>query len=259
MAASVQPRDRAESPLLQRGEPIGRYLVLELVGRGAMGDVYAAYDPELDRKVAVKLLQVADGGKGDRAEQKARLLREAQAIARLSHPNVVVVHDVGSFGERIFIAMEFVEGHTLSYWMHAARRSWREIVDVFVSAGRGLAAAHAAELVHRDFKGENVMITAAGQVRVMDFGLARQAPNRKNANGVVAPPALPEVDTNATVLLAHQQACDVGDRLDEVAPADAAPAARAPCGLVRGGCHRDRSPGGNAGVHGARAVPWAGR
>src|SRR5215475_15747322 len=104
MAASVvQPRDR-ESPLLQRGAPIGRYLVIELVGRGAMGDVYAAYDPELDRKVAAKLLQVTDGGKGDIAEQKARLLREAQAIARLSHPNVVVVHDVGSFGERVFIA-----------------------------------------------------------------------------------------------------------------------------------------------------------
>ena len=115
MAASdVQPRDRVESPLLQRGAPIGRYLAIELVGRGAMGDVYAAYDPELDRKVAVKLLQVSDGGKGDIGEQKARLLREAQAIARLSHPNVVVVHDVGSFGERVFIAMEFVDGHTLT-------------------------------------------------------------------------------------------------------------------------------------------------
>ena len=122
MAASIaQPRDRALSPLLERGAPLGRYLVVELVGRGAMGDVYAAYDPELDRKVAVKLLQIPDGEKGDIGEQKARLLREAQAIARLSHPNVVVVHDVGSFGERVFIAMEFVDGHTLTYWLHAAR------------------------------------------------------------------------------------------------------------------------------------------
>jgi eukaryotic-like serine/threonine-protein kinase len=235
MVASVQPRDRAaESPLLQRGEPIGRYLVLELVGRGAMGDVYAAYDPELDRKVAVKLLQVIDGGKGDMAEQKARLLREAQAIARLSHPNVVVVHDVGSFGERVFIAMEFVDGHTLSYWMHAAPRSWREIVDVFVAAGRGLAAAHAAELVHRDFKGENVMITTSAQVRVMDFGLARHAPNRKNTNSIPVLP-LPEVDTNATVLVAHQRACDVGERLDTAArQTPPEPIGRAPASLEVG-------------------------
>ncbi len=215
MAASVvQPRDRAESPLLQRGAPIGRYLVIELVGRGAMGDVYAAYDPELDRKVAVKLLQIPDGGKGDIGEQKARLLREAQAIARLSHPNVVVVHDVGSFGERVFIAMEFVDGHTLTYWLHAAARRWREIVDVFVSAGRGLAAAHAADLVHRDFKGENVMITGTGQVRVMDFGLARQAPNRKAGNSVPSLATLAQLDTNATIEVAHQRACDVGERLD---------------------------------------------
>ncbi len=219
MAATVvQPGDRADSPLLQRGAPIGRYLVVELVGRGAMGDVYAAYDPELDRKVAVKLLQVTDGGKGDMGEQKARLLREAQAIARLSHPNVVVVHDVGSFGERVFIAMEFVDGHTLSYWLHAAARRWREIVDVFVSAGRGLAAAHAADLVHRDFKGENVMVTGTGQVRVMDFGLARQAPNRKSGNSVPALATLAHVDTNATIEVAHQRSCDVGERLDARPP-----------------------------------------
>jgi serine/threonine protein kinase len=215
MAASdAQPRDRAESPLLQRGAPIGRYLVIELVGRGAMGDVYAAYDPELDRKVAVKLLQIPDGGKGDIGEQKARLLREAQAIARLSHPNVVVVHDVGSFGERVFIAMEFVDGHTLTYWLHAAPRRWRETVDVFVSAGRGLAAAHHAELVHRDFKGENVMITGTGHVRVMDFGLARQAPNRKAGNSVPSLATLAQADTNATIQVARQRACVVGDRLE---------------------------------------------
>ncbi len=215
MAASVvQPGDRAESPLLQRGAPIGRYLVIELVGRGAMGEVYAAYDPELDRKVAVKLLQVIDGGKGDTGEQKARLLREAQAIARLSHPNVVVVHDVGSFGERVFIAMEFVDGHTVSYWLHAAPRRWREIVDVFVSAGRGLAAAHHAELVHRDFKGENVMITATGQVRVMDFGLARQAPNRKVGASLPSLAPLAQLDTNATIEVARQRACEVGEPLE---------------------------------------------
>jgi serine/threonine protein kinase/tetratricopeptide (TPR) repeat protein len=213
MVTSLQPRDRPDSPLLQRGAPIGRYLVVGLVGRGAMGDVYAAYDPELDRKVAVKLLQIADAGKGDLVEHKARLLREAQAIARLSHPNVVVVHDVGSFGDRVFIAMEFVDGHTLSYWLNAVPRGWREILDVFIAAGRGLSAAHAADLVHRDFKSENVMITATAQVRVMDFGLARQAPNRKSGNSVPALETLAHVDTDSTVQLAHQQACDVGDRL----------------------------------------------
>ncbi len=158
---------------LLKGAAIGRYVVLGLLGRGGMGEVYAAYDPELDRKIAVKLLR-ARGGEVATADGKTRMLREAQAIARLSHPNVVVVYDVGTFRESVFIAMEFVEGHTLGYWLQAADRSWRQVLDVYVSAGRGLAAAHAAGLVHRDFKPENVMITRTGQVRVMDFGLARE-------------------------------------------------------------------------------------
>jgi eukaryotic-like serine/threonine-protein kinase len=158
---------------LLKGAAIGRYVVLGLLGRGGMREVYAAYDPELDRKIAVKLLR-ARGGEVATADGKTRMLREAQAIARLSHPNVVVVYDVGTFRESVFIAMEFVEGHTLGYWLQAADRSWRQVLDVYVSAGRGLAAAHAAGLVHRDFKPENVMITRTGQVRVMDFGLARE-------------------------------------------------------------------------------------
>ncbi|MES1207857.1 MAG: serine/threonine-protein kinase, partial [Pseudomonadota bacterium] len=143
-----------------------------LLGRGGMGEVYAAYDPDLDRKIALKLLR-ARGGSSD-ADGGTRLLREAQAIARLSHPNVVVVFDVGTFRESVFIAMEFVEGHTLAYWIEAQKRTWREVLDVYCAAGRGLVAAHAAGLVHRDFKPDNVMITKSGQVRVMDFGLARQ-------------------------------------------------------------------------------------
>ncbi len=123
MASGLPSRDRSDAPLLARGAPIGRYLVLGLVGRGAMGDVYAAYDPELDRKVAVKLLHVTGSVGPELVEQKARLLREAQAIARLSHPNVVVVHDVGSFEDQVFVAMEFVDGHTVAYWQNAARRS----------------------------------------------------------------------------------------------------------------------------------------
>src|SRR4029077_6874529 len=110
------------------------------------------------------------------------------AIARLSHPNVVVVYDVGTFQETVFIAMEFVEGHTLGYWLQAKQRSWREVVDVFLLAGRGLVAAHTAGLVHRDFKADNVMITKGGQVRVMDFGLAREEVRDERASLIVRPP-----------------------------------------------------------------------
>jgi tetratricopeptide (TPR) repeat protein len=156
--------------ILERGQAIDRFVVLGLVGRGGMGEVYAAYDPELDRKVAIKLLRAS----GSSAEGKTRLLREAQAIAKLQHPNVVVVYDVGTFGDSVFIAMEFVDGRTVSGWLHAGKRTRREILDVYLAAGRGLAAAHAAGLVHRDFKPDNVMVTNDGQVRVMDFGLARQ-------------------------------------------------------------------------------------
>src|SRR5678815_505163 len=144
-------------PGLAQGARIGRYVVLGLLGRGGMGEVYAAYDPELDRKIAVKLLRTRAGR--STIDGRTRLLREAQAIARRSPPNVVVVYDVGTFQDSVFIAMEFVEGHTLGYWLQAKQRSWREVLDVFQAAGRGLVAAHTAGLVHRDFKPENVMIT----------------------------------------------------------------------------------------------------
>ncbi|HVU52291.1 MAG TPA: protein kinase [Polyangia bacterium] len=159
---------------LPRGASIGRYVVLGLVGRGGMGEVYAAYDHELDRKVAVKLLRVKPGNGVSLAEGRQRTLREAQAIARLSHSNVVIVYDVGTFEDQVFIAMEFVDGNTVTYWLQSQQRSWREIIKVFMAAGRGLQAAHDKELVHRDFKPDNVMVTRDGQVRVMDFGLARQ-------------------------------------------------------------------------------------
>jgi tetratricopeptide (TPR) repeat protein/predicted Ser/Thr protein kinase len=159
---------------LARGAMLGRYVVLDAVGQGGMGVVYAGYDPELDRKVALKLLRPDRVGSGSEAG-RLRLLREAQAIARLSHPNVVAVYDAGTLGEQVFVAMEFVDGRTLRQWLTDAPedRSWREIVDVFVHAGRGLAAAHAAGLVHRDFKPDNVLLGGDGRVRVVDFGLAR--------------------------------------------------------------------------------------
>ena len=167
------PIDSAAKPL-GRGAIIGRYVVLGLVGRGGMGEVYAAYDPELDRKVAVKLLRVKAGNGVSLTEGRQRTLREAQAIARLSDPNVVVVYDVGTFEDKVFIAMEFVEGNTVTFWLEQKPRIWQEILRVFIAAGRGLTAAHAKGLVHRDFKPDNVMVGRDGQVRVMDFGLARQ-------------------------------------------------------------------------------------
>jgi eukaryotic-like serine/threonine-protein kinase len=158
---------------LARGESIGRYLILGLLGKGGMGEVYAAYDPELDRKIALKLLRGQSTTGVDPSEGRTRLLREAQAIARLSDPNVVVVYDVGMFDNRVFLAMEFVDGNTLGYWLQSKPRTWREVVANFMAAGRGLASAHRAGVVHRDFKPDNVMIGRDGKVRVMDFGLAR--------------------------------------------------------------------------------------
>ncbi|MDC0674835.1 serine/threonine-protein kinase [Nannocystis radixulma] len=147
----------------------GRYVVLSRIGEGAMGVVYSAYDEILDRRVAVKLVRRKLSGD---VPGRARLLREAQALAQLSHPNVVQVHDVGEWHSQIFIALEFVHGRTLTAWLEEQARSWSEIVEVFVQAGRGLAAAHGAGIVHRDVKPDNFMIDSDGRVRVMDFGLA---------------------------------------------------------------------------------------
>ncbi|MBK7828550.1 tetratricopeptide repeat-containing serine/threonine-protein kinase [Nannocystis sp.] len=159
---------------LTRGDMIGRHIVLERLGAGGMGVVYAAYDPELDRKIAVK--QIRGPGPGTSDEDRAsatRLLREAKAMARLTHPNVITVHDVGMLqGGQVFIAMEFVDGLTLRAWQQR-QPSWRETLAVYTQAGRGLAAAHAAGLVHRDFKPDNVLVGHDGRVRVLDFGLAR--------------------------------------------------------------------------------------
>jgi serine/threonine protein kinase len=158
---------------LERGEVVGRYVILSRLGAGGMGIVYAAYDPELDRKVAVKLLRSDVSGSESAGGARTRLLREAQALAKLAHPNIVAVHDVGEHEGSVWLAMEYVDGTTLGSWLEQRRRSWREVVEVMSAAARGLAAAHTAGLVHRDFKPDNVMVATDGRVRVMDLGLVR--------------------------------------------------------------------------------------
>ncbi|PRQ08570.1 Serine/threonine-protein kinase PknB [Enhygromyxa salina] len=174
-----------EQPTLGAGElgdpgaipaRIGRYVVIEPIGEGGMGLVFSAYDPKLDRKVAVKLVRPAlretdSGGPGD---PHRRLLREAQVLAKLSHPNVIHVYEVGALQDQVFITMEYFEGPTLERWQDRTNGSWRETLAIYRAAGRGLEAAHAAGLVHRDFKAQNVLVGADGQVRVIDFGLARE-------------------------------------------------------------------------------------
>ncbi|HKE17421.1 MAG TPA: tetratricopeptide repeat protein [Kofleriaceae bacterium] len=152
---------------LARGTTVHRYVLLDEIGAGGMGVVYAAYDHGLDRKIALKF--VRDPA---RALAHRRILREAHALAQLSHPNVVTVFDVGTYRDQLFVAMEFVAGQTLRSWLTGARRTWREVIEVFRRAGEGLAAAHAAGIVHRDFKPDNVLIDRDGRVRVGDFGLA---------------------------------------------------------------------------------------
>ncbi len=162
-----------QAPTLAPGEIAGRYVIVERIGAGGMGVVYKAYDPALDRRIALKLLRIAPRSGETRSRPRARLLREAQALAQLAHPNVISVFDVGTIEDDVFVAMELVEGKTLREWVRAAARTQTEILSVLIAAGRGLAAAHAAGMVHRDFKPENVMIGNDGRVRVLDFGLAR--------------------------------------------------------------------------------------
>ncbi|HUJ29531.1 MAG TPA: serine/threonine-protein kinase, partial [Myxococcales bacterium] len=181
------PADESLGP----GDRVGRFELIDLLGMGSMGAVWSARDTDLGRVVALKTLRPVDNGASDPSALK-RLLREAQAMALLSHPNVVTVHEVVARGEQIFLAMERVGGGTLREWLSARARPLDEVLGVFVEAGKGLAAAHAAGLVHRDFKPDNVLVGEDGRVRVTDFGLARPAGAARPAASSPDPP--PAVD-----------------------------------------------------------------
>ncbi|HVI02126.1 MAG TPA: protein kinase [Enhygromyxa sp.] len=167
---------------------IGRFTIVRKLGAGGMGVVYVAYDEQLDRRVAVKLLRNTVAS----SEGRVRLEREAQVMARLSHPNVVTVHEVGIHDEQVFMAMEFVDGEDLRQWLTRTKHDWREVLAVFLQAGEGLAAAHEAGVVHRDFKPDNVLVGNDGRVRVADFGLA----NSYNLPPDLADPATTESQRN---------------------------------------------------------------
>jgi serine/threonine protein kinase/Tfp pilus assembly protein PilF len=188
-ASTQDGHPRPGTTILPPGTRVGRYVLLADIGIGGMGVVYKAYDPQLERPIALKLLRAA--GDDEAAQRfRQRLLREAQALAQLSHPNVVAVHDVGTFGEGVFVAMEFIEGQTLVRWCQAEPRSKPKIVELYLAAGEGLAAAHRAGLVHRDFKPENVLVGDDGRVRVLDFGLVRVAASESApARATAAAPA----------------------------------------------------------------------
>lgn len=171
-APRAAERARARRGEIATGEKLGSYRIVGFVGAGGMGEIYRAVDELLHRTVAIKVVRVGVFAAEDAATARNRLLLEAQAMARVSHPNVVTVYEAGVAGDQVFIAMEYVNGVTLRTHLAGGRRTWREILDCFVAAGRGLAAAHRAGLVHRDFKPDNVLVGEDGRVRVTDFGLA---------------------------------------------------------------------------------------
>lgn len=169
-------RDRPADASVYAGAAVGPYVVSRRLGAGAMGVVYAAWDPRLEREVALKVLHVG----GD-------LVSEARLLARLNHPNVVTVHEVFSWQERLVLVMEFARGLTLREWLRAAPRTQAQVRDVFTQCARGLAAAHAQGIVHRDFKPDNVLVDETGRARLLDFGLA--TPEHAGAAGLAGSPA----------------------------------------------------------------------
>ena len=188
IAPTIQPTiDQAAAPDLQsekvrvivRTTKIGRFLLIRELGSGGMGSVYSAYDEQLDRKVALKLLKTQRAGS---LKQRHLIVREARAAARVSHPNVISIYEVNEADGQIHIAMEYVEGQTLRQWQRQEKRPWRELLGMYLQIGEGLKAAHAANIVHRDFKPENVLLGKDGRPRVVDFGLAQVGTDERESS-----------------------------------------------------------------------------
>ncbi|MDB4966544.1 MAG: serine/threonine protein kinase, partial [Myxococcales bacterium] len=189
--AARRSRRRLLRKTLDVGEMIGRYRIVSQLGAGGMGIVYRAHDADLGRDVALKLVTTGEEPTDTLA---SRLLREAQALAQLNHPNVVAVYDVGRVDGGVFLAMELVPGETGEVWIKS-KPKWREALAVFRDAGRGLAAAHEVGLVHRDFKPANLILGSDGRVRVLDFGLARAAQSGNSGEVAAIEPLGDEVAT----------------------------------------------------------------
>jgi len=215
--ASNLRKAQVRAALFRKPDPIrvGRFILLEPLGAGAMGEIYAAYDDQLDRKVALKLVR---SGSGISAKADERLLREAQTLAQVSHPNVVQIYEAGTYNGRLFIAMELVRGKTLTTWLRDAARlprsvRQREILRQFIAAGHGLEAAHAAGVAHRDFKPDNVLVGDDGRVRVVDFGLARALVDGGDdaADARAGEPAAQDVGHGPTLVLDSAEAADVAE------------------------------------------------
>lgn len=215
------------------GQHVGRYIVLGEVGSGAMGVVFAAYDPELDRKIAIKLWRRRGR---DATSAAARLMREAQALAKLNHPNVVAVYDVGEHAGSVFVAMEFVEGETLRAWLKRSRARgdrWENVLPTLIAAGRGLQAAHRQGLVHRDFKPDNVMVQPDGRVVVMDFGLARGGRSGKGPSSVDTPAAPRGLEAGAIEGPSPARTSSPIDATQDAAPSDDDATSRSPSNAAR--------------------------
>ncbi|MEM9460184.1 MAG: serine/threonine-protein kinase [Myxococcota bacterium] len=198
-----------ERPPILQSDRIGRYVILSQLGAGGMGVVYSAFDEALGRRVAIKLLFANQAGS---EAARRRLEREAQALAQVSHPNVVQVYEVGQHEGDVFVAMEFVQGVTLKQWVNVQpRRPWPEVLRCYLQAARGLAAAHEAGILHRDFKPDNVIIGDDGRVRVLDFGLARAKDGSDDEGEPVTDPVIDPVINPSTPLSQLRSSFD--DRL----------------------------------------------
>ena len=207
-APARPPLALVTKPSIAVGTVVGRFVTVDFLGAGGMGEVYAAYDPTLERTVAMKFLRPDVIARGTQDIAAERMRREARLVAKLSHPNVVTVFEIDVFEGRLFIAMEFVDGQSVAEWLKAGPRAMRDVLRVFLAAGAGLAAAHAAGVVHRDFKPHNVMIAKGGEVRVMDFGLAHldTEPGAPASDPAAPAPAAPEGGATASESSAEREA-----------------------------------------------------